>query len=105
MERRKSRADMSRGATAATKFKSLLMKTRTRVESTQIMLSQSPFCARVAVAILAIGAGVLSLMADDSLGAAAAQDANAIRPFHVNIPDEALADLRRRVAATSWPDK
>jgi pimeloyl-ACP methyl ester carboxylesterase len=29
---------------------------------------------------------------------------DAIRPFHVNIPEEALADLRRRIAATKWPD-
>ena len=28
-----------------------------------------------------------------------------IRPFHVDIPDEELADLRRRIAATRWPDK
>jgi pimeloyl-ACP methyl ester carboxylesterase len=28
-----------------------------------------------------------------------------IRPFHVDIPDEALEDLRRRIAATNWPDK
>ena len=28
-----------------------------------------------------------------------------IRPFHVHISDEALADLRRRVAATNWPEK
>ena len=28
----------------------------------------------------------------------------AIRPFHVNVPQEALDDLRRRVAATRWPD-
>src|SRR4051812_24253671 len=26
-----------------------------------------------------------------------------IRPFHVSIPEEALADLRRRIAATRWP--
>ncbi|HKF44425.1 MAG TPA: alpha/beta fold hydrolase [Thermoanaerobaculia bacterium] len=31
--------------------------------------------------------------------------ADAIRPFRVNFPDEALADLKRRVAATRWPDK
>ena len=29
----------------------------------------------------------------------------AIRPFRVDIPEEALADLRRRIAATRWPDK
>ncbi|GCE21297.1 epoxide hydrolase family protein [Dictyobacter kobayashii] len=28
----------------------------------------------------------------------------AIRPFHINIPEGALADLRRRVLATRWPD-
>jgi hypothetical protein len=28
----------------------------------------------------------------------------AIRPFSVIFPDEALADLRRRIAATRWPD-
>ncbi len=29
----------------------------------------------------------------------------AIRPFRVNVPDEDLADLKRRLAATRWPDK
>ena len=28
-----------------------------------------------------------------------------IRPFHVEIPDERIADLRRRIAATRWPTK
>ena len=28
-----------------------------------------------------------------------------IRPFQVDIPDEALDDLRRRIAATRWPSK
>jgi pimeloyl-ACP methyl ester carboxylesterase len=38
-----------------------------------------------------------------SLGAAA--EDKAIRSFHSNIPDEALVDLRRRLAATRWPDR
>lgn len=29
----------------------------------------------------------------------------AIRPFRVNVPEETLADLRRRIAATRWPEK
>src|SRR5213082_2473447 len=31
--------------------------------------------------------------------------AEAIKPFRVHFPDETLADLKRRVAATRWPDK
>src|SRR5258708_28250940 len=31
--------------------------------------------------------------------------ADAIRPFRVSFPDEALADLKRRIAATRWPDR
>ena len=28
-----------------------------------------------------------------------------IRPFHVNIPEEELIELRRRINATRWPEK
>ena len=38
-------------------------------------------------------------------GLGAAAEDKAIRPFHINIPDEALVDLRRCIAATRWPDK
>ncbi|MCD6015133.1 MAG: multidrug transporter [Solirubrobacterales bacterium] len=31
--------------------------------------------------------------------------ANEIRPFHVDFPEDELADLRRRIAATRWPEK
>ena len=33
----------------------------------------------------------------------AAETASDIRPFHVDISDEALEDLSRRIAATRWP--
>ncbi len=29
----------------------------------------------------------------------------AVRPFHINVPEEALVDLRRRIAATRWPER
>jgi hypothetical protein len=35
---------------------------------------------------------------------AAAEDTT-IRPFRVDIPDQALDDLRRRIAATRWPSR
>ena len=28
-----------------------------------------------------------------------------IRPFSVEVPEEDLADLRKRIAATRWPEK
>ena len=34
-----------------------------------------------------------------------AADKNAIRPFHVNVPEAELTDLRRRIKATRWPEK
>ena len=36
---------------------------------------------------------------------AAANDDESVRPFHVNIPKGAVADMRRRIAATKWPEK
>jgi pimeloyl-ACP methyl ester carboxylesterase len=40
--------------------------------------------------------------AADSIGDVAP---SSIRPFRVNVPDEALVDLRRRLAATRWPER
>jgi len=34
-----------------------------------------------------------------------AETATGIRPFHNDIPEEKLTDLRRRIAATQWPEK
>jgi len=34
-----------------------------------------------------------------------AETAVGIRPFHIDVPDEELAELRRRIAATRWPSK
>src|SRR3712207_2618584 len=38
-------------------------------------------------------------------GTARPADAGAIRPFRVQVPREALDDLRRRIAATRWPER
>ena len=32
-------------------------------------------------------------------------DQNVIRPFHVNVPDAELTELRRRINATKWPER
>src|ERR1700686_5339128 len=33
------------------------------------------------------------------------EQADAIRSFHVNVPEEELAELRRRIRATKWPER
>lgn len=61
----------------------------------------------------AVGACALALLSVPSYaqttpvtGAAATVDNDSsIRPFKVNIPEDAVADLRRRVLATRWPDR
>src|SRR5215212_9320653 len=40
-----------------------------------------------------------------STAAAMTTAADAIRPFHINFPEAALVDLRRRIAATQWPER
>jgi pimeloyl-ACP methyl ester carboxylesterase len=35
----------------------------------------------------------------------AVETAVEIRPFHVHVPEDALVDLRRRIASTRWPEK
>jgi hypothetical protein len=34
-----------------------------------------------------------------------AHDKNTIRPFHVNVPEADLTELRRRINATKWPER
>jgi pimeloyl-ACP methyl ester carboxylesterase len=36
---------------------------------------------------------------------ATVESATEIRPFHVEVPEEDLGDLRRRIAATRWPER
>src|SRR5215213_9819072 len=40
----------------------------------------------------------------DAVVATATEDTS-IRPFRINVPEEVLVDLRRRLAATRWPDQ
>jgi pimeloyl-ACP methyl ester carboxylesterase len=43
--------------------------------------------------------------ATERAAAATETASDAIRPFHVNFPQAALDDLRRRIAATRWPEQ
>jgi pimeloyl-ACP methyl ester carboxylesterase len=82
-------------------------------------VASSPIWRTVLVTVAAAGAFSLVLLAAPNdaqmvpsaeaqasvSGLGAAAEDTAIRPFHSNIPDEALVDLRRRLAATRWPDR
>ena len=57
---------------------------------------------RMLLATAAAAVSAVSLLPKSAM--AAIMDP-AIRPFHIHFSDEALADLRKRVAATKWPDK
>ena len=55
-----------------------------------------------------VGTAAVSVVAAASLFPifqARAAEGDAVRPFRSNVPDEQLADLRRRIAATRWPDR
>jgi len=53
----------------------------------------------------AFGLGLTVLGEANTAEALAGGGSGAIRPFHVNFPEADLADLRRRIKATRWPDR
>lgn len=70
--------------------------------------SRRRFLANAAVAVGAVQFGITGFAeAQSGTGpvTVAAGGSDIIRAFRINIPDAALDDLHRRVAATRWPDK
>jgi len=72
-------------------------------------LSSSPNRRDLLATTAAVGA--LSFVSSVSAGqprdtaAAPPPKDDAIRPFRINLPEKELVDLRRRIAATRWPDR
>src|SRR4051794_4939724 len=58
---------------------------------------------RAVIAAFTAAAASAALAGQSILSSAPGE--TAIRPFQVQIPEAALADLRRRIADTRWPDK
>jgi len=54
------------------------------------------------MATMGIVAGTASLLPSQL---AAGPAGGAVRPFRISVPDQQLVDLRRRIAATRWPDQ
>jgi pimeloyl-ACP methyl ester carboxylesterase len=57
------------------------------------------------VTVLALGLSTALLLVSGTTHSHAAAEDNAVRPFRINVPEEALVDLRRRLAATRWPGR
>jgi pimeloyl-ACP methyl ester carboxylesterase len=72
-----------------------------------MMNAISLLAATAAVAVAALPAAARTAPAAGAAGGAAAPSAadEAIRPFSFHASDEALQDLRRRIAATRWPTR
>ena len=65
------------------------MKTENQIELKQTVAPRRNLAPRTAVAP----------------GTASKEDGKTIRPFHVNVPEAELTELRRRINATKWPDR
>src|SRR5262249_46534373 len=74
-------------------------------------LDRRRFCSVAAAAVVARPLRLLDLTfarGANAMTGVAQQTAghpSAIRPFRVSVPDTDLADMRRRIKATRWPDK
>ena len=73
---------------------------RTRVVSQIINQDRRQLLTTVAMGVAAAGAASLF-----PASAVKAVTGEAIRPFRIKIPENDLVDLRRRLAATRWPEK
>jgi len=74
-------------------------------------LDRRRFCGAAAATVAAGPLGLPSLFFSgrcNAMNSAAQQtgsDKTAIRPFHVNVPESELTELRRRINATKWPER
>src|SRR5262245_48249393 len=81
------------------------MKTRHQRKQTPDLATRGTRTARAALASLALATANIPVLAGDSSEPATTDDRKAIRPFRVNVPEAELAELRRRIDATRWPER
>src|SRR6185369_13485986 len=65
----------------------------------------SPALIREAFANLKVETKENTMTQPSATGTEQASDKTAIRPFQFNFPDGELAELRRRINATRWPER
>jgi pimeloyl-ACP methyl ester carboxylesterase len=80
------------------------MRTKNRFETNPGLNNERQLVCRTAIAALALAAATIDVDAVEKVDSANQGNAE-IRPFTVHISDEALTDLRSRIAATKWPGR
>ena len=84
------------------------MRKTTRMP-TKPSLDRRRFCAAAATAITAAPLGLFgfadSSEASSTMPVNAGPENDAVRPFHVSVPERELSELRRRINATRWPER
>jgi pimeloyl-ACP methyl ester carboxylesterase len=78
----------------------LIHESTQRADAIERLQDRRQFLGTAAMGIVSGGAASLF-----PLGRVAAAKNDEIRPFRVNIPNDALVELRQRVLATRWPDR
>jgi pimeloyl-ACP methyl ester carboxylesterase len=63
------------------------------------------FLRNTALAVGAVQLGITALAEAQPGSAATTQEPDIIRPFHVSFPEADVAEMRRRIAATKWPEQ
>jgi pimeloyl-ACP methyl ester carboxylesterase len=90
------------------KLKKVRYKTKARNAGTSV-LSRLLVALFVVTMFLVLPARVLAQQSVQNSAQAqvevSATEDNAIRPFNVHVPQEAIDDLRQRITATRWPDQ
>ncbi|MBW4421684.1 MAG: epoxide hydrolase [Myxacorys californica WJT36-NPBG1] len=92
-----------------TKLKKVRYKTRTRTARVFVLFSRLLIALFAATVFLVLPIRVLAQQSVqtrvDQVAEAISTENNTIRPFHVQVSQAAIYDLRQRISATRWPNK
>jgi pimeloyl-ACP methyl ester carboxylesterase len=100
-----ARAHTKGGFSFLSRFLVMLMATMTSLAPSATSHAQQPAQTAEQARGVAAATKTRTETAMTQPGTVRSTDTNAIRPFRIKVPQEALNDLRRRIAATQWPEK
>src|SRR3954451_17832041 len=95
----------ARTESVATRRDGLFVPTATPMARARVVASWEPRSCRYRCALAAPVRSATSPHPSRGQAMTTVEQRAGIRPFHVEVPEEALADLHRRIAATRWPSR